>query len=79
MSWPLYVKNIPAEITLESLTIYFQSSKSGGGDVDFDSCKSQDGGKAIVVFERKERELFNYIIKFKLSPSVYKFSHEKIT
>ncbi len=79
MSWPLYVNNIPPEITLESLIIYFQSSKSGGGDVDLDSCKSEDDGKAIVVFERRECKLFNYIIKLKLSPSVYKFSHEKIT
>ena len=55
MSCELFVTNIPPDTTLEALAIYFQSSsKSGGGDVDFDACKLQDGGKAIVVFEKRE-------------------------
>lgn len=53
MSWSLYVKNIPPEITEEKLIIYFQSSKSGGGDVDLDACK-WNGDNAVVVFEEEE-------------------------
>jgi hypothetical protein len=55
MSCVLYVTNLPADVTLEALIIYFQSStKSGGGDVDADACKLEDNGRAIVVFEKKE-------------------------
>lgn len=54
MSCSLYVKDLQAEITLEDLAIYFQSSsKSGGGDVDFDACKL-DGNNAVIVFEKPE-------------------------
>ena len=54
MSCSLYVKDLPGEITLEQLAIYFQSSsKSGGGDVDFDACKL-DGNRAVIVFEMPE-------------------------
>jgi hypothetical protein len=50
MSYLLYVSNLPPEITLDDLKIYFQSSKSGGGDVDADCCKL-DGNNAVVAFE----------------------------
>ena len=54
MSCSLYVKDLPAEITLEQLAIYFQSSsKSGGGDVDFDACRFE-GINAVIVFEQRE-------------------------
>jgi hypothetical protein len=53
MPWSLYVNNIPAEITEERLIIYFQSSKSGGGDVDTDACV-WNGDNAVVVFEEEE-------------------------
>ena len=55
MPWPLYVNNIPAEITLERLIIYFQSSKSGGGDIDLDTSR-WNGDNAVVVFEEKKRK-----------------------
>ena len=54
MSCSLHVKDLPAEITLEQLAIYFQSSsKSGGGDVDFDACELA-GKNAVIVFEMPE-------------------------
>ena len=54
MSCSLYVRGLPAEITLEELAIYFQSStKSGGGDVDLDACKLY-GNSAVMVFEKPE-------------------------
>ena len=53
MSHFLYVSNLPADITLDDLIIYFQSSKSGGGDVDYEACK-RDGPNAVVAFEEKE-------------------------
>ena len=53
MSYLLYVNKLPAEITLDDLIIYFQSSKSGGGDVDSEACK-WDGHNAVVAFEEKE-------------------------
>ena len=53
MSYLLYVNNLPAEIALDDLIIYFQSSKSNGGDVDFEACK-REGHNAVVVFEEKE-------------------------
>ena len=49
----LYLNNLAADITLDDLIIYFQSSKSGGGDVDSDACK-WDGRNAVVAFEEKE-------------------------
>ncbi|XP_028392341.1 LOW QUALITY PROTEIN: protein mono-ADP-ribosyltransferase PARP14-like [Dendronephthya gigantea] len=51
--FPLYVTGLPGEITLDDLIIYFQSGKSGGGDVDYEACKL-DGDKAVIVFEKKE-------------------------
>ena len=54
MSCSLYLKALPEEITLEQLAIYFQSSsKSGGGDVDFDACRLE-GNNAVIVFEQRE-------------------------
>lgn len=58
----LYVSSLPSEITLEDLIIYFQSAKSGGGDVDFDACKLDgDKGKALVVFEKRECKYCIYL------------------
>ena len=54
MAFLLYVNKLPQGITLENLIIYFQSSKSGGGDVDSDACRMLDGNQAVVVFEEKE-------------------------
>ena len=54
MSCSLFVRGLPAQITLEELAIYFQSStKSGGGDVDLDAC-NLDGNNAVIVFEKPE-------------------------
>ena len=55
MSFSLYLNNLPHGITIEDLIKYFQSStKSGGGDVDYDACRILDGNQAVVVFEEKE-------------------------
>lgn len=51
----VYVNSVPPDLTLDDLIIYFQSTKSGGGDIDYDACKL-DGGKATVVFETRERK-----------------------
>jgi hypothetical protein len=52
------VSNLPPEITLDDLKIYFQSSKSGGGDVDDDACDfKQDDHSAVIAFEEKECKL----------------------
>ena len=60
--FPLYVRNLPGEITLEDLIIYFQSAKSGGGDVDFDAC-NLDGDKATIVFEKKECKYISLMLQ----------------
>ena len=68
--FPLYIRGLPAKITLDDLIIYFQSGKSGGGDVDNDACKF-DGDKAIIVFEKKECKLsINLMFKQPLSVGI---------
>lgn len=60
MSHSLYVSNLPPEITIDRLIIYFQSeTNSGGGDVDFEACKL-DGDKAVVVFEKTEGNFIGF-------------------
>ena len=53
----LYVRSVPGVVTLEELIIYFQSAKSGGGDVDGDASKL-NGNEAVIVFEKKKGEKF---------------------
>ena len=50
----LYVSNLPDGTTLDDLLIYFQSTKSGGGDVNDESCKLINGNKAVIIFDHNE-------------------------
>ena len=46
------VSGLPSDATEESITIYFQREKHGGGDVD--DVKILESGKALVVFENSK-------------------------
>ncbi|XP_046849873.1 protein mono-ADP-ribosyltransferase PARP14-like isoform X2 [Xenia sp. Carnegie-2017] len=53
MSSRLFVRNLQSDVSLDDLIIYFQSSRSGGGDVQVDKCE-MNGDFAVVVFEQEE-------------------------
>ena len=64
MTHLLYVRNLPNDIDLLSLIIYFQSGESGGGDINEDNSQLEDG-VAVLDFESKEGK-FHYQTLFYL-------------
>ena len=59
MSSRLFVRNLQSDVSLDDLIIYFQSSRSGGGDVQVEKCE-MNGDIAVVVFEQEEGMKLGY-------------------
>ena len=48
------VKGLPPGTTSNDVTIYFQKTKNGGGEVEGVKLFSEKEGTAIVIFEERE-------------------------
>ena len=57
----ILVSNFPSNTSAEELTIHFQRTKNGGGDVE--SVRLIGEGRALVIFEEKEGNIFFYTNK----------------
>lgn len=73
----LYVSNLPNGTSLDDLIIYFQSGKSGGGDVN-NYVSKLDNNNAVIVFEKNEGRKCDLFVFVLMITHIHLFSYRKL-